>query len=904
MSELKRALNDYYGKEISTGDLVAFLELGQEYKYTNEFMFVLLTSALGGHEVPEDWRPLIAEMTGMLPTEWQTPLNRSQLKDIVKSLESEEVVWRREDGVGWSTEKNWDAVIDGKASDAEYLAIFPARTKIDLRIRRTRMRDAAHSCPYWREVCTAADSVGWDYITTCNVANAVTVFGYGWWKCFNELCLVTELDTLLLRVKKLNDVIKTRKVDIGISKWYFVELATLTGYRNPPFPGFDVFKEARELADGGTVTHSLPGISFEDVARKTLRLDPQAVEQLGLKEHVMGARWVTPGASSLGRVEWEVDGDSGHFKARKNNLLFVFEPDELWDMYERWDGQQVNRTIIKSELSKIRLAVASDLFTYFDETWLSHYIGHGYDRWKGGTMAEDLQTQSNRLNEMLTSLSGRVGLPFDYKGFDHQPPKIELQIIMRIILKEARRNVSNTHLAEFDRISDRAIRSFDGAVLITRDGDKKETLKVKGGLMSGLRWTSMIGNAWNSVVTAMVIKWLGKLGLEDVCVNRWIRGDDSAIVCKSWADAYMFRMGYQFAGILAGDGKFSIWREQMEFLRQWFDKRVYAYPTRVLPGWVQQKPWNSEGWDESGVMNALATLRDMLVRRGCGEGVFTMWKTTRDIWCKRTRVDRRWVGLPVALGGLGMEPWTGWIPNHSLPRVGIEGIKTVNLSRYAIDKWNGLAREYGVTLTAEDARELANEDAASTMRGDDVPGVRKVLRDRWREKVRQLKGVKWTKAPPVYPSLWSRSGTDVVNLEARQDALNRLPSEWPYWRSLSRHVIGWRVMSKLERYGGEAPAKWLKRTDPQGFRILKSLEKRGLRRHEALDWLFGELTFPLSSTNPVVGDVVQRASRSAIGDPMKRRWKPHEWGTTIYRYGVETAQELQHSEWYITLFKW
>lgn len=83
--------------------------------------------------------------------------------------------------------------------------------------------------------------------------------------------------------------------------------------------------------------------------------------------------WARSGASSLGTVKYtlEAEGErkSGHFKARKNFLLDV----EDFDAFEervRGHLSQDNIALIKTELSKIRLAVLCPVEVYLMQAWL------------------------------------------------------------------------------------------------------------------------------------------------------------------------------------------------------------------------------------------------------------------------------------------------------------------------------------------------------------------------------------------------------------------------------------------------------------------------------------------------------------------------------------------------------
>jgi len=95
--------------------------------------------------------------------------------------------------------------------------------------------------------------------------------------------------------------------------------------------------------------------------------------------------------------------------------------------------------------------------------------------------------------------------------------------------------------------------------------------------MSGLRWTTVIGNAWNSVMTSAVLQLLKDSGMNMEGIERYIRGDDSAIFTNNAAQATLIAQGYSDIGVIGGTGKYSVRRHEMEFLRTWFDERCHGY---------------------------------------------------------------------------------------------------------------------------------------------------------------------------------------------------------------------------------------------------------------------------------------------------------------------------------------
>jgi len=216
-------------------------------------------------------------------------------------------------------------------------------------------------------------------------------------------------------------------------------------------------------------------------------------------------------------------------KARKNFVLDCVELDQIWKACEQYKGQ-VNYTLVKSELGKVRLAVAGDLPTYLMMTWVTSLLQGAYKQWPGNTLEESVSEQTDRMCRMLKLCSICFGLPYDYKGFEKQPTTDELRVLFKFVLRNARKALpANLSVTDFDSVADRILMVLDRDVLVARFDEVIKKFNVTGGLMSGLRWTSMIGNAWNTVMTQICLDLLVGLGISAYDIERYIRGDDSAI---------------------------------------------------------------------------------------------------------------------------------------------------------------------------------------------------------------------------------------------------------------------------------------------------------------------------------------------------------------------------------------
>lgn len=143
---------------------------------------------------------------------------------------------------------------------------------------------------------------------------------------------------------------------------------------------WDPVAQAEALAGGGLLDHGVPGLSGWDQdavlariadLRRHARVHPSTTQTL--PEWLEVGDWERSGSASFGRVCFEVSTSEGtkcsHFKARRNLLMDVTEFDELYRRVSTY-AKQENRALIKSELGKIRIAVASPLKMYLQMNWM------------------------------------------------------------------------------------------------------------------------------------------------------------------------------------------------------------------------------------------------------------------------------------------------------------------------------------------------------------------------------------------------------------------------------------------------------------------------------------------------------------------------------------------------------
>lgn len=189
-----------------------------------------------------------------------------------------------------------------------------------------------------------------------------------------------------------------------------------------------------KLAQGGQDRHGLlaahqTGYTSEDFCRAIH--DPASLphrdrpDTRTFRQFLESEEWARAGASLLGTVECALKTEEGvkcgRFKARKNFLLYIMEMDEL-ERRVRQCTKQDNVTLIRTELSKIRIAVSSPIEVYLPQAWLFLVSGNAYSSWPRNTLEESLWKELVRQETTWERLrGGEYSLPYDFASFDHQP---------------------------------------------------------------------------------------------------------------------------------------------------------------------------------------------------------------------------------------------------------------------------------------------------------------------------------------------------------------------------------------------------------------------------------------------------------------------------------------------------
>lgn len=843
------------------------------YDYDPAFLACVLGGG-GLFEVipPECLRTLFRHNTTLLPDEWEEVLTVDQICAVVR---------RAAPFKGKKSERPSDDEIEQllRAPDDDELAkdLYPPRTKEELSIRKTRLGDVIEfaqstgDVEWVRHILTLCR--GYDYALTCNLLVAGLAMGELWWDVLTRCgCFSGDGEHYRTSAKVLSDTVKKRKNELpDHDRVSFYECAALYGALCPPVPGWDPVSETRDLANGGQVAHGLLSgywLRPEHILAKISGLAqfPEAKphDVRGFEEWLRSCDWERSGSSSIGRVRYEVQDKSGvragHFKARKNLVLDVVPFDEVLSRARKHCSQD-NKALIKSEFGKIRLAVAAPLETYLQQAFLYGVSGSAYLKWPGNTLEETIEQEMRRNERTVVCMrAGHFALPYDFARFDHQPTTPEVVAFQRVTFDRALLNAGHHQDSDVKLFESLLEKGFSSATLSTPPGVcEPQTFPVMGGLMSGLRSTSAVGSGWNAVLGECAREMVGRFRPFTRPVDTWqlVRGDDTQVVSPHYLDVLGVKIGYDAMGAEANESKFTLRRGRTEFLRVETGHFSMCYPCRTIPLVNQRKPWSARQPTGDGSVSTIVKVGHVLSRRlRDASRILAFIAFLAQKMARMMGIDQRLISIPVALGGLGLVPWSGrwcvrsWHPDPPAP------ITITNKTQFRTQQEREKYGELGVPITEHEADVLADRRIRDKIAVDDLVDVAGIVAHTRRNELKRREIVRCeTELAPLSTDLPHYSimllsaraacveegAYDKLSLTAQvaqQKAANLYASE-------RREVEKVTALSRLATVRKKTLGKLLRHHLPVFYRKLTTVESRlKLRRSSAVDFLLGTIAIP------------------------------------------------------------
>jgi len=776
-----------------------------------------------------------------------------------------------------------------KDSDKLCQTIWPPRGKGDLAIRRSRFYDL-YKC-WGRDSITLAWSMrGQDYIRTLITVWYAMSAGKDWTNNCSWMFQLT-IEQWDKTTSHINNRLKSNQSQEG---WHmYAELKCLTGYRLIPWPGYDEEKDTEALAKGG-LEKDLPKGGFAywvKVALKSgLALEHKYETFL---DFLKSGEWITQGASSIGRLEVTYEGKTYNVKCRKNLVPDAFTPEMLHAMSMEHEGQR-STAFIKEELGKCRVAVCSDLETYLKMCYIVHMSGRGYKYWKSVTRQENVRTKIYRMLRTIRQCQQNLfGMAWDYEGFDRQVKTIELMLIYIQIASAASYNIPMTSRSEWDLIRANVDASFNKSVIISMSGKE---YPVEGGLPSGLYLTSICGDGFNKTFCVAVNEILQMLGIQKVPDDQIdIQGDDTNVMNDNVAVLQLFDWLLQRCGVRGGNGKFGITQAGTEFLRVSFNNSgAHGYPARAIAGIVQRKPWSDTPAKETDIIEAILESINTCTRRGLkfGDSADRMIR----IWCKKNRIPYIAARVPRENGGLGLG-----VPIANIRVIGIPkfntgiGVHVQRRTTFREQEWISRGAKLGIQVPENIATEISDIECSRTVVGDQIRGVTKAIRKKWKTDIAEstIRQFKKQDLGVVIDHVALANG---VRLMGEGECYERHKTYGNYERELEELV----TVKTLATHNVVNVMNWTKTNRPSYYRDLITLGSRiGIKDSE--NWLLGKMSANVGSYNPIVTSQVAALTSRLINIGSVPKGRLIDIWTKVNRYVLEAMNKSPKIQ---ELYRW
>lgn len=682
-----------------------------------------------------------------------------------------------------------------------------------------------------------------DYIFVQNLLLYMITFGIETLKALRKTGIFNSRKVFIETAKLISNKAKRYPQDSENTKQKVCELATIVGFMDATVDEIDIMKEVESLAAKGN-KHGLRGDDWQSTfaqAAKRMISDVETKEYVSFEKYVKTGMWLTAGSSSIGKVRWTSVTNgfeaNGTFKARKNMLPQIYTPEELYDLVMNWDGKLQSRVFIKNEMSKLRLAVASNIEAYIHESYMLHLYGHGFKDYPWITLDETPSQQHQREVKMIELLlNGSYAFPFDYANFDHQPTLFEIQTIVSIVKNIILENMPWEHHNILIKLFDKILNSYEQSYLSGDiNGVKFSDIKVEGGVPSGVRITSLLGNLWNIIMLRIVLDIVEGIAGKDLVQLICVKGDDLVVMARDPIFLYLIRLVFASINAEGADSKIGISPRVCEFLRNEIsDNGIRGWTCRAIGGLSQRKPWNPSPWDPNSEVKTLAENICLLERR-VGYKLPQMHRINKIKWSKYTRQSYKFLELPKRLGGFGLYEYQGWLPSRKLPLAKKPLIQVQDIHPSFVPY---------ITLTTEQSQLLGKVEMTAKIQTDDIPGTQKLFSSEWLETLRKTK-VSWNKDKFYIPNVHLKVAIP------NWDSTSKFPStklkyiknpDFPL--TFEQFLRQYNYLKEVKRFDKTlvlpSLMESLQNYFPQQASELDKLEKQGFHRTDALNIIMGD----------------------------------------------------------------
>ncbi|GFM95171.1 RNA-dependent RNA polymerase, partial [viral metagenome] len=268
-----------------------------------------------------------------------------------------------------------------------------------------------------------------------------------------------------------------------------------------------------------------------------------------------------------------------------------------------------------NEHGKLRAIYGSLYSHYVLGSYWSEYLESTLT-FKSASMNKDNSQLLKETNARMVSCSNGVWIVcLDYSDFNAQHSNMAQRLVIETIYKWALSKGFPT-TAEFDQIATWYAQSFENQWF--QRPDTKEWVKIKSGMFSGVRQTTLINTVLNLTYHRLYLRSAYDLGSKVDCLNAYVLGDDGWAEFTTEADAKMYVTVALMGGMEINPLKQLISQGRGEYLRLIYDRdsTVRGCAVRSLSSMVHGNVENNQPSVARQRISELYSQSAMLARRG------------------------------------------------------------------------------------------------------------------------------------------------------------------------------------------------------------------------------------------------------------------------------------------------
>jgi hypothetical protein len=229
-------------------------------------------------------------------------------------------------------------------------------------------------------------------------------------------------------------------------------------------------------------------------------------------------------------------------------------------------------------------------------------------------------------------------------------------------------------------------------------------------------------------------------------------------------------------------------------------------------------------------------------------------------------------------------------------------VKVTNIHPDTWEHYRSKFKSY--TVTENELKEVQQGEIQTKLATDDVRGLGKIFRDAYKLQLKQMGVVTWRKVNfhdfPMDGIVPANIILNSLTTPSQLANLMRSPNVvFGAWKKIEQWWTETQLLATVRRI---KPASLLRDYSPGAWADMRKLERAGLHRAVALDFIFGKIAGVVATpVSPLISSAVQSMLSTLVTD---RKWTREMWAWFVSTIGAVMAQNLDASRLSQELYQW